>query len=184
MPTIRASFFSVWNRAASRRETFTPLLPVCAAAPSANAKHNSAHLRTGMHTSEGISYTAAHYWWDMMRGENAAKPAIPGGGNVPLLMRGCISYRATDSQACMAHRRYNRFSAWENLLPRDFRLPDECPRFRESRRHAHGPGLCPGGNTRTSPPGPLQHLQHPRQGRTEGFQPPPEFQTRGRQGDR
>src|ERR1039458_2651480 len=27
----------------------------------------------------------------MMRGENAAKPAIPGGGNVPLLMRGCIS---------------------------------------------------------------------------------------------
>src|ERR1022692_1073955 len=38
------------------------------------------------------SYTAAHYWWDMMRGENAAKPAIPGGGNVPLLMRGCISH--------------------------------------------------------------------------------------------
>src|ERR1039458_1472254 len=36
-------------------------------------------------------YTAAHYWWDMMRGENAAKPAIPGGGNVPLLMRGCIA---------------------------------------------------------------------------------------------
>src|ERR1035441_4720433 len=36
------------------------------------------------------AYTAGHYWWDMMRGENAAKPAIPGGGNVPLLMRGCI----------------------------------------------------------------------------------------------
>src|ERR1039458_1331376 len=59
-----------------------PPVALCHAAPE--------HDGRGNHQGHG-RYTAAHYWWDMMRGENAAKPAIPGGGNVPLLMRGCIA---------------------------------------------------------------------------------------------
>ena len=43
-------------------------------------------------------------------------------------------------------------------------------------------GLHPGGNARRSRTGPLQHVQHPRQGRTEGLQPPPAVQARRRQG--
>src|ERR1039458_8347648 len=67
MPTMRASFFSVWNWAAPWGETFTPLLPVCAAPPSAKIKLNSTHLRISMRPSEGISYHTAlgirqHAW--------------------------------------------------------------------------------------------------------------------------
>src|ERR1017187_4519786 len=59
MPTMRASFFSVWNWAAPWGETFTPLLPVCAAPPSAKIKHNSTHLRISMRPSEGVTYHTA-----------------------------------------------------------------------------------------------------------------------------
>src|SRR5581483_3294299 len=62
--------------------------------------------------------------------------------------------------------------AGENLLPRDLRLPDECPRFRKSRGHAHLPGIPPGALGRRGRSGALQHLLDPRQSRAEGVSSP------------
>src|ERR1019366_2742998 len=74
------------------------------------------------------------------------------------------------------------YSVWENLLHRNLRLPDECPRLRKSRRDPAVAGLFTGGDAGRSGACPLQHLQHSRQGRTEGLQPPAELQARGDEG--
>ena len=43
-------------------------------------------------------------------------------------------------------------SVWENLLHRNLRLPDECPRLGKSRGYPAGQGLQPGGGTRRRSP--------------------------------
>src|ERR1035437_5649228 len=74
------------------------------------------------------------------------------------------------------------YSAWENLLHRNIRLPDECSRLRKGGGHSAVRRLCAGRNAGRRGAGPLQHVQHPRQGRTEGLQPPAELQARGDEG--
>src|ERR1017187_10818908 len=50
----------------------------------------------------------------------------------------------------------------EDFLPRNLRLPDECPRLRKSRRDAGAGRVSAGGNGGTGRPGSLQYLFHPR----------------------
>jgi len=64
----------------------------------------------------------------------------------------------------------------KDVLHRDLRLPDELPRLRKGRGHAHLGGLRPGAARGRSRPHPLQHMLDPRQGRAEGFSPPERFQ--------
>src|ERR1017187_8648685 len=53
-----------------------------------------------------------------------------------------------------------RYAA-ENLLPRNLRLPDECARLRESRRHAGFAGIFAGSHGRRSWVGSLQYVLDP-----------------------
>ncbi len=64
----------------------------------------------------------------------------------------------------------------EDLLHRNLRLPDELPRLRKSRGHAHLRGLPAGRTRRRRRPHRVQHLLHSRQGRAEGFPSSQRFQ--------
>src|SRR5882724_3970828 len=57
---------------------------------------------------------------------------------------------------------YNKDSAFQDLLYRDLWMPDECPRLREGRGDAGGPGLFAGRDGRCRGAGALQHVQHSR----------------------
>src|SRR6184192_2777318 len=57
----------------------------------------------------------------------------------------------------------------EDVLPRNFRLPDERPRFREGRRHAHLSGLSTGFHRRRGGADSLQHLLYSGQSRAESL---------------
>src|SRR5207302_9459002 len=63
----------------------------------------------------------------------------------------------------------SRTSGAENFLPRDFRLPDECPRLRKGRGNAGAGRISAGGDGRAGRSHSLQHMFDPRQSGAESL---------------